>query len=67
MSEFYTGSISDPADIVKRSGYLEKLKKGDVVMADKGFLIQDDLSHVGASLLMPNFLKRKSSVHWRRK
>ena len=28
MSEFYSGSISDP-DIVKRSGYLEKLKKGD--------------------------------------
>lgn len=58
VSELYSGSISDP-DIVKRSGYLEKLEKGDVVMADKGFSIQDDLAEVGASLVMPNFLKGK--------
>ena len=58
VSELYSGSISDP-EIVKRSGYLEKLQRGEVVMADKGFLIQDDLAHVGASLVMPNFLKGK--------
>ena len=39
------------------------LQKGDVVMADKGFLIQDDLAHVGATLLMPNFLKGKNQFN----
>lgn len=58
-SELHSGSISDP-DIVKKSGYLEKLQKGDVVMADKGFLIRDELAEVGASLVMPNFLKGKN-------
>ena len=36
VSELYSGSISDP-DIVKKSGYLVYIQKGDVVMADKGF------------------------------
>lgn len=55
MSDLYSGSISD-LEIVKKSGYLEHLNKGDLVMADKGFTIQDDLASVGARLVIPNFL-----------
>ena len=58
VSDLYSGSISD-IEIVKKSGYLEKLNRGDYVMADKGFTIQDDLTTVGARLVMPNFLKSK--------
>ncbi|XP_046864346.1 uncharacterized protein LOC124458361 [Xenia sp. Carnegie-2017] len=58
-SDLFSGSISDP-EIIKRSGYLEKLNYGDAVMADKGFLIQDELAEIGASLVIPHFLKRKS-------
>ena len=29
-------------------------------MADTGFLIKDDMAHVGAFLVMPNFLKGKN-------
>jgi hypothetical protein len=54
-SELYCGSISDP-DIVEKSGFLNHMQKGDLVMADKGFLVQDQLAAVGASLVMPNFL-----------
>lgn len=58
VSDLYTGSISDP-DIVKKSGYLDNLNKGDWVMADKGFTIQDDLATVGARLVIPAFLQSR--------
>ena len=60
-SELYCGSRSDP-DIVKRSGYLQHIQRGDCVMADKGFTIRDELAAVGGRLVLPHFLsgKRKS-------
>ena len=39
--------------IVKESGLLDLLEKGDSVMADKGFLIQDLLDPLGVTLNMP--------------
>ena len=41
VSDLYAGSISDN-ETVKKSGFLDKLTPGDEVMADKGFLIQDE-------------------------
>ena len=35
LSKLYSGSISDK-EIVKASGFLEKLQSGDAIMADKG-------------------------------
>ena len=58
VSELYPGSISDK-EIVKRSGLLEVLQPGDEIMADKGFLIQDELVSVGATLVMLKFLKNR--------
>ena len=46
-SELHCGSISDP-EIVEKSGFYNHLHKGDLVMADKGFLIKDQLARVGA-------------------
>ena len=57
-SELYCGAISDP-EIVEKSGFYTHLHKGDVVMADKGFLIRDQLAKVGARLAMPHFLSDK--------
>ena len=56
-SELYSGSISDP-DIVKRSRYLENIQRGDSVMADKGFIIRDELAVVGGRLVLPHFLTK---------
>ena len=36
-------SFSDN-EIVKKSDFLDKLTPGDEVMADKGFLVQDELA-----------------------
>ncbi|XP_068758304.1 uncharacterized protein [Montipora capricornis] len=57
-SDFYCGSISDP-EIVKQSCYLQHLNRGDLVMADKGFTIQDELASLGAKLALPHFMKGK--------
>lgn len=35
------------------------LEQDDEIMADKGFLIQDELAAVGATLIIPAFLKGK--------
>ena len=56
VSELYPGSISDK-EITVKSGLLNHLQQGDEVMADKGFLIQNELASVGAVLTMPEFLK----------
>ena len=58
FSDFYCGSISDP-EIVKQSGYLTHLSKGDLVMVDKGFVIQDELASGGAKLTLPHFMNGK--------
>ena len=58
VSELYPGSTSDK-EIVKKSGLLELLQPGDEIMADKGFLIQDELASVGATLTLPAFLKAR--------
>ena len=58
ISELYLGSISDKKITVK-SGLLNHLQQDVEVMADKGFLIQDELASVGAVLTMPAFLKER--------
>lgn len=57
VSRLFTGSISDK-EIVKESGFLEQLQPGDVVMADKGFNIQDLLALRETRLLAPPMMRR---------
>lgn len=55
LSQLYTGSISD-REIVIRSGFLSQaFDDKDVVMADKGFKIED-LLPLGVDLNLPPFL-----------
>lgn len=56
VSKLYPGSISDKA-IVQQSGLLNHLVAGDMILADKGFLIQDILPQ-GVSLNIPPFLNK---------
>lgn len=53
-SNLYPGSVSDKM-IVKHCGILTQLERGDLVLADKGFLISDILPQ-GVSLNIPPFL-----------
>ena len=44
------------------SGLIRHLKYGDLVLADRGFDIADDLAMVGASLAIPPFTKGKPQL-----
>ena len=69
LSKLYSGSISDK-EIVKASGFLEKLQSGDAVMADKGFNIQDNLALHETVLIAPPVMRKNnvsvSNVAWQR-
>ena len=63
ISQLYTGHISD-REIVTRSGFLNlPFDRGDSVMADKGFTVED-LLPLGVSLNIPPVLEvRGKSAH----
>ena len=64
VSDLYPGSIilSD-RELTRRSGILSLLQKGDSVMADRGFDIQDFLTPLGVKLNMPPFLRGKQQLN----
>lgn len=55
VSELYPGSTSDK-NITKNCGILNHLIAGDLILADKGFLISDLCSELGVSVNIPPFL-----------
>ena len=61
VSDCFEGSISD-REIVKKSGFLDYIEENDLVLADRGFNIEDLLLEKRASLEIPPFLKGKPKV-----
>lgn len=61
VSKAFGGRTSDKV-ITLRSGYLEMLQHGDQVLADRGFLIAEELASRHASLVIPTFTKGKSQL-----
>ena len=55
ISNLYPGSISDK-EIVQQSGFLQHFVLGDLILADRGFLIQDIVPK-GVSVNIPPFLE----------
>ena len=55
VSNLYPGSISDKS-FVQQSGLLNHFVAGDLILADKGFLIQDIVPN-GVSVNIPPFLE----------
>jgi hypothetical protein len=58
-SRVYAGRTSDKK-LTTHSGVLDLLKRGDLVMADRGFDIADILKEIGVELMIPDFLKGKA-------
>ena len=63
VSQLYPGSLSDKK-IVSRCGILhpELWEKGDSIMADRGFTIQELLDPLGVKLNIPAFLDGKEQL-----
>ena len=55
VSNLYPGSISDK-ETVKQSKQLEHMRAGDLILADKGFFIQDLVPN-GVHINIPPFLQ----------
>ena len=61
ISKAWTGRVSDKV-ITQKCGFLNHIEYGDVVLADRGFNIQDDLAVIGARLEIPSFTKGKTQL-----
>ena len=61
VSEGYSGSTSDQKVFI-RSGIIDKFKRGDSLLADRGFNVQDLLACRDVRVITPSFLKGKSQL-----
>lgn len=58
ISDLWGGSISDK-ELFLKSGMLAKLENGDLILADRGFIIQKELAKKGCTLITPHYLSNK--------
>ena len=61
ISNAWGGRVSDK-EITQKCGFLSHIDIGDIVMADRGFNISDDLAQCSARLLIPAFTRGKSQL-----
>ena len=61
ISKAYGGCISDKV-LTQRSGFLDLLEPGDYVLADRGFLIEEDVTSRNAFLAIPAFTRGKAQL-----
>lgn len=61
LSPGWGGRVSDK-QITRESGFLDLLEPMDEVLADRGFLIHDELAAYGATLRIPSFTKGKKQL-----
>lgn len=61
ISRGWGGRASDQY-ITENSGFLRHVLSGDVILADRGFLVEESLGACGASLHIPAFTKGKDQL-----
>ena len=61
LSQCWDGRATDKF-ITHHSGFLRKIEHGDVILADRGFDITDDLCIYGAHLEIPSFTRGKKQL-----
>ena len=61
VSSLFPGSISDKS-LTRQSGVLDLLEAGDLVMADRGFDIEENVLLRGVHLNIPPFLRGKTQL-----
>ena len=61
VSDAFSGSSSDQ-QVFERSGLLDLLKEGDIVLADRGFNIQHHVAYKGVKVVTPAFMKGRAQL-----
>ena len=64
VSKCWGGQVSDKY-LTSQSGFLDHLVPGDMVLADRGFDIADELALYGASFAIPPFTRGKDQLSQR--
>lgn len=64
VSQSWGGRVSDKT-LTQQSGFLEKLEHGDLILANRGFTIADDVGLYGAKLVIPAFTRGKAQLSQR--
>ena len=61
ISDMYEGSIDD-VEITKKSGFLDYIQPGDLILGDRGFTIQELLHRKQAQIKIPAFLGKRDKL-----
>ena len=61
LSKCWGGRASDKT-ITQESGFFNRIEPGDVILADRGFAIQDDIAVYGAKLIISSFTRGKKQL-----
>ena len=61
VSEAFGGRTSDKV-VTQRSGFLDVLEPYDLILADRGFLIEEDITSRNCYMIMPSFTKGKKQL-----
>ena len=61
LSRGWSGKVSDK-EITNRSNFYDFAQNGDMVMADRGFTVEEELATRGATLKIPAFTKNKKQM-----
>jgi hypothetical protein len=61
LSSGWGGRVSDK-EITLKSGFMENLMHGDEVLADRGFLLSEEMASQGVVLRIPSFTKGKKQL-----
>ena len=61
LSDLYEGDIGD-VELFKDRGILKHINPGDIILADRGFTVQELLNPLRAHLKIPAFLKGRNNI-----
>ena len=61
VSDLFEGDITD-IQIFEESGILKHINPYDIILADRGFTVQDLLNPLQAKLMIPSFLKGRKNL-----
>lgn len=64
LSRAFGGRTSDKV-VTQRSGFLDLLEHGDLILADRGFLISEEIAARGCYLAIPAFTKGQTQLSQR--
>ena len=60
LSRAFGGRVSDKV-ITQKSVFLDLIEHGDQILADRGFLINEELASRGATIAMPSFTRGRNN------